>query len=90
MSNDQKGKASQVQSQHECLEKASHRLIDAVDELQTRLTAVLVFTPPPPGDKTPPSEQQELVPMADYLRNRCQVLTSLDHKLRDITSRIEL
>ncbi len=46
MSGDSPAKISQVQLQHEYLEKASHHLIATVDELQKRLTTVLVITPP--------------------------------------------
>jgi len=81
------GEASQVQNQLESLESVSHTIAKLVEELETRLTRVLL--PVEPVDKSNEPGQQ-LVPLAENISTRVRFLSSQADKLRDILARIEL
>ena len=85
----EKERVGQVQEQSDYLETVTHHIGDQIEQLEERLTKVLGPSPPSDVNKKGTPEQ-ELAPLAGFLRDRTQFLTSQVDWLRDIISRIEL
>lgn len=77
----------QVQMQLEALEKAMHAMADTVEQIEQRLTTVLL--PAAPGEDVG-EDRQELVPLAGFLRDQVQFLSSHTSRLGTVLARIEL
>ncbi len=86
----EKERVGQVQEHLDYFETATLQIDKLVEELQERLTKVLSPSPPSDVNKMGAPNEQELAPLAGFLRDRTRFLTSQADKLRNIISRIEL
>lgn len=84
------GRVGQVQEQSDYLESATQLIGELVEQLEGRLTKILSDPQPTSVDSGKAIPEQSLAPLAGFMRDRTQFLTSQANRLRDIISRIEL
>ena len=87
---DSKSRTLQITEQLDALEGRVRGILEAVVNLEDRLTPILRPLEPTCKDTGVATALEELVPIADYLRSRNYTLTSILSKVESLIRRVEV